>query len=442
MQEELSDLDELVLRCRGDAARTYIREAVACYKSGAFRSSIVATWIAVLYDFLDKLRELEMTGDAAAKAKLQEFEGARTSNNWRASLQFEATLLESAQNQFELLSPLEVVDLNRLVEDRNRCAHPSMSSSSEPYRATAELARSHIKNAVTYLLEQPPVQGKAAFDRIIKDIQSEYFPRDTEKAVEFFRVGPLARARQPLVRNLTIALSKTVLGQVLKNAVRTRMFAALNAIVEMYRQQTEGILRDLLPRLTAAQPDERFYRVIFFAGRVQGAWDFLGNAGQIKAANYVESADKKDAYRFLPYAVEIPALKPLANKRLVDSSTETLARVIASTKAAEYAEMALARFEQAGSFRGAEALFEELVMPQAKFLSAADARRVLKAFCKNGQIAYASRIPSLYLEFLKITTGLDKDIEPQWKEIYDYIRGEESIEAPTLASALKKRFKF
>ena len=69
--------------------------------AGAFRSSIVATWIAVVYDFLDKLRELEMNGDAAAKAKLQEFEGARASNNWKASLQFEARLLESAQNQFE-----------------------------------------------------------------------------------------------------------------------------------------------------------------------------------------------------------------------------------------------------------------------------------------------------------------------------------------------------
>src|ERR1700694_2491898 len=115
MQEELSDLDALVLRCRGDAARTYIREAVACYKSGAFRSSIVATWIAVLYDFLDKLRELEMTGDLGAKVKLQDFEAARASNNWKASLQFETTLLESAQNQFELLSPLEVVDLNRLA---------------------------------------------------------------------------------------------------------------------------------------------------------------------------------------------------------------------------------------------------------------------------------------------------------------------------------------
>ncbi len=442
MQEDLSDLDTLVLRCRGDAARTYIREAVACYKSGAFRSSIVATWIAVLYDFLDKLRELEMAGDAAAKAKLEQFEGARASGNWKASLEFETTLLESAQNQFELLSPVEVVDLNRLSEDRNRCAHPSMSSSSEPYRATAELARNHIKNAVIFLLEQPPVQGKAAFDRIMKDIQSEYFPRDTERAVEFFRAGPLARARQPLVRNLTIALSKCVLSQVLKTAERTRMFAALNAIVEMYRQQTEGILRDLLPKLAALQSDRRFYRIIFFVASVQGTWEFLGDASQIKAATYIEKSSDEAAHRFLPYAVRVPALKELAHKRLVGASVETLARVISTNRSGEYAGMAVSQFEMAGSFRRAESLFEELIVPLAGLLSASEAIRVLEAFCNNGQISYASRIPTLYLELLKSSAKLDDDLKGHWRKVYDTIQAEKSIAGEPLASALKKRFRF
>jgi hypothetical protein len=413
-------------------------------KSGAFRSAIVATWIAVLYDFLDKLRELEMTGDRAAKAKLHEFEGARASNNWKASLQFETTLLEAAEKQFELLSPLEVVDLNRLVEDRNRCAHPSMSSSSDPYRATAELARTHIKNAVSYFLEQPPVQGKAALDRIIKDVQSDYFPRDTDKAIEFFRAGPLARARQPLVRNLIIALSKYVLSQVLKTAQRARAFAALNAIVEMYRPQAEGILRDLLPKLAAAQPDKHFYRLIFLVAKVQGAWNFLGPAGEIKAANYVEQANDDDAHRFLPYAIQVPALKTLADKRLAEASVETLSRVINLGGTGEYADLALPHFENAGSFRSAEALFEQLIMPLSQFLSARDARRVLKAFCQNSQITYAGRIPSLYHEFLISTTRLDDELKSHWKEIYDRIEAEkEAISTGSkLSSAIKKRFGF
>jgi hypothetical protein len=45
--ERLADLDELILRCRSKQARQYIAEAVACYRAGAFRSCIVATWVVV-----------------------------------------------------------------------------------------------------------------------------------------------------------------------------------------------------------------------------------------------------------------------------------------------------------------------------------------------------------------------------------------------------------
>src|SRR3712207_8471465 len=47
----------LVLRCRSEQARQYIAEAVACYRAGAVRACIVATWVAVVYDFVHKLRE-------------------------------------------------------------------------------------------------------------------------------------------------------------------------------------------------------------------------------------------------------------------------------------------------------------------------------------------------------------------------------------------------
>jgi hypothetical protein len=60
----LGDIDEFVTRCRTEEARTYVAEAVACYKAGAYRSCIVATWIAVVYDLIAKVRELASGGDA------------------------------------------------------------------------------------------------------------------------------------------------------------------------------------------------------------------------------------------------------------------------------------------------------------------------------------------------------------------------------------------
>ena len=109
----LIDLDELSLRCRDKQAREYIQEAVASYKAGAFRSCIVSTWIAVVLDFLHKLKELEMTGDARAKAKLEEFEKIRAAGDTslKEALDFERGVLDVAANDFELLSPLEKEDL-------------------------------------------------------------------------------------------------------------------------------------------------------------------------------------------------------------------------------------------------------------------------------------------------------------------------------------------
>lgn len=72
--ERLADLDELILRCRTKEAKEYVTEAVACYRVGAFRSCIVATWVAVVFDFLNKLEELELTGDKQAADKRKEID--------------------------------------------------------------------------------------------------------------------------------------------------------------------------------------------------------------------------------------------------------------------------------------------------------------------------------------------------------------------------------
>ena len=80
MSSPLTDLDELILRCRDDRAKAYVREAVASYRAGAFRSAIVATWIAVCFDFIEKLQELALAGDKEAESQVNELEKIRSSS--------------------------------------------------------------------------------------------------------------------------------------------------------------------------------------------------------------------------------------------------------------------------------------------------------------------------------------------------------------------------
>jgi hypothetical protein len=292
MYEAFIDLDELIVRCRDKSSRKFIQEAVSCYKTGAFRSCIVSTWNAVVFDFLHKLRELELLGDKEALKLLGEFEVLRSSGNkFKELWQFESNISEIALTKFELLSNIEKSDIDRLFEDRSRCAHPSMTSLEEPFEATAELARYHLRSAVTHLLQRPPVQGRAARDRIFHDISSEYFPVDSELAIKYFEKSPLARARFLLIKDVIIGLTKDLLIEKREEDERARQFSAINAVSSMYPLETREILNDQLSNIIINRvTDENWGNSIIYLGTIK-AWDELSERCKLKAEAFINKID-------------------------------------------------------------------------------------------------------------------------------------------------------
>jgi hypothetical protein len=205
----LRDFDELVLSCRTDEARTYVSEAVACYKAGAFRACIVATWIGVVYDLLTKIRELSLGGDAEAQRIATELENLQPrielgdQGATRRILEIERDIVDVANDKFGFFEGQQVLDLTRLRDDRNRCAHPTYQGSDQPYSPSAELARAHLVHAVSHVLAVPPVQGKAATTHIIWLVESNFFPTDVDQAKVQLRFGGLERPKESLVRAVT-----------------------------------------------------------------------------------------------------------------------------------------------------------------------------------------------------------------------------------------------
>jgi hypothetical protein len=182
---------------------------------------------------------------------------------------------------------------------------------------------------------------------------------------------------------------------------------------------------------------------VFLVGTVPKSWNAIGNAAQIKVRNYVTSASDEAAYRFLPYAVLVPALRQLAQERLADASVEVLGRVIRRDPSADYVGLALAKFEGANTFRDAESRCELLVVPLASLLKPTDVDKVVKAFLSNPQIQYANGIPGLYVEVFKKTSTLHEETRSSWKKLADVLREEsKNIQAPTLLAALTERYGF
>jgi len=292
MYETFIDLDELIVRCRDKLAKKFIQEAVACYRAGAYRSCIVATWNAIVFDFLHKLRELELLdNNGEATIILKKFEKIRSGSEFKELWKFESDIPNLAQTQFEFLSPVEKSDLERLFEDRSRCAHPSMTSLEEPFEATAELARYHLRSAVMHCLQRQPVQGRSAINRIWQDIGSEYFPKDSEKATQYFQKGLLASARPSLIKNVIIGLTVNLLTEERSEDERLRQFSALNAVANMYHSQVKEILEERLSKIILDKvTDSNWDKVIIYLGTVE-IWDNLSEPCQLKAIAFMDKLE-------------------------------------------------------------------------------------------------------------------------------------------------------
>lgn len=288
----LIDLDELISECPDPRSRKYIRESIQCYKSGAYRASVVSCWIAVAFDLVDKIRELAATGDAMAAETIAEFDKARVSGDVRAALNFEKSLLPAARDKFQFISPIEYTDLSRLMEDRNRCAHPSFASDTEVFEASPELARLHIVNAAKYVLTQPAAQGKQALDRLVADLDSNFFPSKSADVLTFLKSSALFKPRESLLRNYLIILLKRLMKDEHSWEARKRATNALFALSEIHPESWKRLITDIFTNFFQGHNDEKKLSIAsVFLGDERGKnlWIYIKDADRLRLNTFVEN---------------------------------------------------------------------------------------------------------------------------------------------------------
>lgn len=384
MATPLSDLDELVLRCRDEKARALIAEAVASYRAGAFRSSIVAAWIAVCFDFMEKLRELALSGNATAEAQVAELERIRRTESLSLALKFERELLALARDQFELISPIEYVDLERLQADRNRCAHPSLIAEDTGYAPSAELARLHIHSAVEHVLRHPPVQGKHALERLCREIESDYFPVKADAALAVLAHGPLRRPRPSLVRSIVVILLK----QVLKEAsypARPRRVAALKAIAQLQAEHYAKTLQEKLSPLIRAIADPELPIAMTGIIAIPDAWRYLEEDVVQRLKMFVKNLPA-GSIEYLEDALSFAPLRPEACQRASRATRKELSQSFFFTIPAEIADRYIVLYLASDSFDVANAVARDIASNAGDF-SAAQVTRLIEGMAKNSQIA-------------------------------------------------------
>lgn len=417
MVERLADIEALSLRCQSGQSRAYIAESIQCYRAGAYRATIVSTWIAVVFDLIDKVRELALSGDGSAKELEKKYEkyinqvGRGNLEVIKNALDFERNILEACHDKLDFFDSQQLVDLKRLREDRNRCAHPSFQQVGVPYEPSAEQARLHVRNAIVHVLSTPPVQGKAALTELKTIISSQYFPTETRKAVKQLRSSSFQNANSTLIRSL---VDNLIFGFLTKGDplfYKKQVFAALNAASEMYPDEVENRLRKQVPKVIQTIEDEYFVGAAALVARTTFGWVVLGDAEKEQIIQFITEGKEKDVLRGLPALSKIGDLKSPVQQRIDSLELADFATAIQYPELHEVAkEKALTYVEEAKSWATANEVFDEVILPLFEALTPEDIRRIIRMPTEHDADLPGSGGYELFVERVR-SSGLIDDHE-------------------------------
>lgn len=328
----LAGFEETVLECKTEKSRIQILEAIRCYESRSYRAAIVMSHMAVCFDLLDKLQALAATGDAEARQQIIKFENYQTqlnTGNQQAIsnlLAFERSLLEIFRDKFDFFGANEYDDLVRLRDDRNRCAHPTFFKTQEPYEPSAELARLHIRNALSLVLTQEPRQGKAAIEQLKQLILSKYFPENFDDATERLKILGLENARTSLI---TAFVDELVFGLADKDNPLFKKIPAYNALdatIELRRETAAPRAAKAVNKLYMSNNDDAMAVGSTIVLRNNDIQDMISDASKQSVKSWITKVQDPFIVDEVCRALKIDWLAAAAKDRLKTLTAEEMSK--------------------------------------------------------------------------------------------------------------------
>lgn len=394
MNNLLNDIDELIISCRDPLSKKYISEASICYKVGAFRSGVVITWIAVLFDLINKIRELSLSGDKEAERIIQVFDNAIEKHDVNATLKFEREVLDRAKDNLQIITYNEYIDLLRIQEDRNRCAHPSMLNDVDVFNPSGELLRGHIINAIRYLLIHPPAQGKAALSKVLLEIDSEYFPVELGEVDIALNKTPFYKSRASLKESLIDVLFKNIAledkGYKYKNKVKVVLQSLMNNEHEIYLSRIKLKISEIVRRIE--NPKEKYIDLLSY---IPGAWQGIDEALRITMRNYVKDIPSENITE-LEYFVKINDFHDVAAQRISRISRQEALRVSFFVPGELISMRLIDIYANSNDFADANSFYRVIHdLFELGFLSANYLETLLSKSFENNQVYNSNNFPKL-----------------------------------------------
>jgi hypothetical protein len=385
MNESIADIEALTLKCRSEQSKIYIYEATICYRAGAYRAAIVSTWIAVVFDLIDKIKELSLNGNQTALSIERNFQtyinqiNAGNAQGISKALEFEREIITTCRDKLQFFDQQQLTDIYRLREDRHRCAHPSFQQAGIPYMPSAEQARLHIRNAVVHVLSQPPMQGKERLAELRKIINSQYFPSDIDKAALQLKSHGLERPSDALYNSVVDSLVFGYMTPTDELYKKQQVIVSLNAIYSLNPGFIEDRLGKQLSKLVNNIDDGEIIWSLFLVVNINNAWYLLDESSKDKLKIFISTAPFASLIPALPTLGKVPDITTTLEKRIQSFSIKELESVISFEKLnVPIRERAIALLSESYSFETTNTIFNKAILPIFSTLSSEDVRNIIQ----------------------------------------------------------------
>lgn len=397
------DLDILLTQIRNTQSKVYFLDAVRAYKAGALRAALCSTWVALVYDLIAKYRELDALGDAAAAAFVQSWDAATRIGDVRRLLQLEASIVEDATINAQLINRIAQTHLERLRQDRNYCAHPAFSAEAELFVPSPELVRMHLVNIVDLVLSREALQGKAIFDLFDVDVQSTGFPTAHARILDYVEQRYLERVRAQNIVNFGTVLAKSLLKGLPQQweSERTKIVASLVAVRDRAPQAWADVTSAILRIIDNLDPMNRVRGIVFIAD-FPDFWPLLQPPTRTALQETVDNAQAATLtdYTILSGLI-VSHFRPSLLRLVGELTDDQLEHAVATVPLIDLWPRAVDRYRRSGSYRGSEAYFRDLITPFTGRLDTQQLDQLLDAVTDNGQNWDAGGTPGSLHAFLR-----------------------------------------
>jgi hypothetical protein len=305
--------------------------------------------------------------------------------------------------------------MQRLFDDRNRCAHPTYEQSgAATYRPSAELARMHIRNAIVHVLQQPPVQGKVAIDAIVAQVKSPYFPA-APNLVKQALEKQIGRGRPALITGLVDRLIWDMFGGADLLASPSNV-AALGAILDLHRAVAEPRVRSQAAKAITNSTGGKLSVACTLVAQIPEAWEGLDEVQRNKFNRWMDTGNTIFVAPLVKICVNRPQLREAALQRIATADLDALGQIVAIGVGAEAVDRAVEMFTEATSRHRANQISTALVMPLIDYVTPDHVRAIIRSPTEKGSDLHYAGGMKLFIVAVR-----ERKILPQ-KELEDLLR--------------------